>query len=54
MPSFDEFFSVFKEFLPIITAGGAVVTAAGLIPRIGPGRAVWIISSFSRNQATEK
>jgi Cdc6-like AAA superfamily ATPase len=42
MPSFDEFFSVFKEFIPLITAGGAVVTAAGLIPRIGPGRAVWI------------
>ena len=42
MPTFDELFSVFKEFLPLITAGGAVVSAAGLVPRIGPGRAVWI------------
>ncbi len=42
MPTFDEVFSVFKEFLPIITAGGTVASAAGLIPRIGPGRAVWI------------
>jgi hypothetical protein len=33
---------VFKEVLPLITAGGAVVSAAGLVPRIGPGRAVWI------------
>ena len=37
-----EIFSVFKEFLPLITAGGMVVSAAGLVPRIGPGRAVWI------------
>ena len=38
----DEIFSVFKEFLPLITAGGTVVSAVGLVPRIGPGRAVWI------------
>jgi hypothetical protein len=38
----DEIFSVFKEFLPLITAGGTIVSAVGLIPRIGPGRAVWI------------
>jgi hypothetical protein len=38
----DEIFSVFKEFLPLITIGGTVVAAAGLVPRIGPGRAVWI------------
>lgn len=43
MPTtFDELFTVFKELLPLITAGGAVVSAAGLVPRIGPGRAVWI------------
>jgi hypothetical protein len=42
MPTFDELFSGFKEFLPLLTAGGAVVTAVGLIPRIGPGRAIWI------------
>jgi hypothetical protein len=40
MSTFDELFSVFKEFLPLITAGGAVVT--GLVPRIGPGRAVFV------------
>jgi hypothetical protein len=40
MPTLDELFSVFKEFLPLITAGGAVVT--GLVPRIGPGRAVFV------------
>jgi hypothetical protein len=38
----DEIFSVFKEFLPLITAGGTIVSAVGLVPRIGPGRAVWI------------
>jgi hypothetical protein len=38
----DEIFSIFKEFLPLITAGGTVVSAVGLVPRIGPGRAVWI------------
>jgi hypothetical protein len=38
----DEVFSVFKEFLPLITAGGTFVSAVGLVPRIGPGRAVWI------------
>jgi hypothetical protein len=42
MSTFEEFFSVFKEFLPLLTAGGVAVSAAGLIPRIGPGRAVWI------------
>ena len=35
----DEIFSAFNEFLPLITAGGIVV---GLVPRIGPGRAIWI------------
>lgn len=38
----DEVFSVFKEFLPLITAGGTFVSAVGFVPRIGPGRAVWI------------
>jgi hypothetical protein len=40
----EEIFSVFKEFLPLITAGGTVLSAVGvgLVPRIGPGRAVWI------------
>ena len=38
----DEIFSVFKEFLPVIAAGGTVVSAVGLVPRIGPGRAIWI------------
>ena len=42
MLTFDETFSIFKEFLPLLTAGGVAVSAAGLIPRIGPGRAVWI------------
>jgi Cdc6-like AAA superfamily ATPase len=42
MLTFDETFSIVKEFLPLLTAGGAVVSAIGLIPRIGPGRAVWI------------
>ena len=37
----DEIFSVFKEFLPLIAAGGTIVSAVGLV-RIGPGRAVWI------------
>jgi len=33
-----------QKYLPLITAGGAVVSAfgLGLIPRIGPARAVWI------------
>jgi hypothetical protein len=35
----DEIFSVFKEFLPLFTAGGFAVSATGLVP---PGRAVWI------------
>jgi hypothetical protein len=38
----DEIFSIFKEFLPLLSAGGTIVSAVGLIPRIGPGRAVWI------------
>ena len=38
----DEIFSIFKEFWPLITAGGTVVSAAGLAPRIGPGRAISI------------
>ena len=42
MFTFYEIFSIFKDFLPLFTAGGAVVSAAGLLPRIGPGRAFWI------------
>jgi hypothetical protein len=42
LPTMNEIFSVFKEFLPLITAGGTVVSAVGLVPRISPGRAVWI------------
>jgi hypothetical protein len=38
----DIIVSVFKEFLPLIAVGGTVFSAAGLIPRIGPGRALWI------------
>jgi hypothetical protein len=34
--------SVVKEFLPLIAAGGAVISATGLVPRVGPGRAAWI------------
>jgi hypothetical protein len=43
----DEIFSVFKEYLPLITADGMVVSAVSLVSRIGPGRAVWIVCSFS-------
>ena len=35
----DEIFSVFKELLPLITAGGTIVYTA---PRLGPGRAALI------------
>ena len=42
MPIYDELFSLVKEFLPFITTGGVVLSAAGLVPRIGPGRAAWI------------
>ena len=35
-------FQLFKDFLPILTTGGAIISAAGLIPRIGPGRAVML------------
>jgi hypothetical protein len=38
----DETFSFLKEFWPLIAAGGTVVSAVGLVPRIGPGRAIWI------------
>jgi hypothetical protein len=45
-PSLAEVFLVIKEFLPLITVGGSVITAGagavGLIPRIGPGRAAMI------------
>ena len=37
----DKIFSVFKEFLPL-PLGGLTVSTARLIPRVGPGRAVWI------------
>ena len=43
MLTFDETFTVFKELLPLLTVGGVAVSAAGFIPRIGPGRAVWIL-----------
>ena len=42
LPTMNEIFSVFKDFLPLITVGGTIISAAGLVPRIGPGRAVWI------------
>ena len=42
MVTFYETFSIIKEFLPLLTAGGVAVSAAGFIPRMGPGRAVWI------------
>ena len=32
----------FEEFLPFIAVGGAAVLITGLIPPIGPGRALWI------------
>jgi hypothetical protein len=38
----QEMISVISELLPLITAGGTVLSAAGLVPRIGPGRAAWI------------
>ena len=38
----DEIVSAFKEFWPLITAGGMTISATGLVPRVGPGRAVWI------------
>ena len=37
----DEVFSYFREFLPLLAAGGIAVSATGLA-RIGPGRAVSI------------
>ena len=42
MITIGEIFSVFKEFLPLFTACGVTVSAAGLVPRLGPGRAIWI------------
>ncbi len=38
----DEIYIFLEESFPQITAGGALVSAAGLIPRIGLGRAAWI------------
>jgi hypothetical protein len=38
----DQIFTTVKELLPLITTAGVIFSAAGLIPRIGPGRAVWI------------
>ncbi len=55
MPTFIELFTVFKEFLPLITAGGALASALGLAPRVGPGRAAWIAlrSRFARKPVPE-
>jgi Cdc6-like AAA superfamily ATPase len=41
--------------LPLITAGGKFASAIGLVPRIGPGRAVWIAlrSRFAFNPKPE-
>jgi hypothetical protein len=47
MLTIDEIFSVFKELLPLFTAGGFAVSAAGLVPRIGPGRAHFVLVSLS-------
>ena len=38
----DEIFSEFNEFVPLITAGRIFASSLGLVPRVGPGRAVWI------------
>ena len=50
MPTMYEIFYGFKEFLPLITSGGAVVSAVGLLPRIGPGRAAWIARLLTFNK----
>jgi len=42
MPTSDEYFSTVKELLPLITAGTAIISAVGLVPRFGPGLAVWL------------
>jgi hypothetical protein len=42
MFNIGEIFSVFKESLPLFTACGVTLSAAGLTPRLGPGRAIWI------------
>ena len=44
MPTYLEILTIFKDFMPLITAGGgaAVITFAGFVPRVGPGRAFWI------------
>ncbi|KAI3639484.1 hypothetical protein MIR68_002499 [Amoeboaphelidium protococcarum] len=43
MSIFYDLSACIKELLPLVTIGGTVVfAAAGLIPRVGPGRAAWI------------
>ena len=53
--TFDETFSIIKEFLPLLTAGAVAVSAAGFVPRMGPGRAIWVAlrSRFAFKPATE-
>ena len=56
-PIFSQTFEIldFKEFLPILATGGAIASAAGLLPRIGPGRAVmiYIRSRFASRPKSE-
>ncbi|KAI3654927.1 hypothetical protein MP228_000307 [Amoeboaphelidium protococcarum] len=44
MSIFYDLSACIKELLPLVTISGTVVfaAAAGLIPRVGPGRAAWI------------
>ena len=43
MLTYYDVLATVKDFLPLITVGGAaVITSAGLVPRVGPGRAFWI------------
>ena len=51
MPSTsDELLSFVKEHSPLLTAGTAIVSAVGLLPRFGPGLAAWLAlrSRFAR------
>jgi TctA family transporter len=42
LPTMDEVLPVYKKFWTLLIVGGIVPSAVGLLPRIGPGRAVWI------------